>query len=46
MMQKKIILYVLFGLFSLSVYGQHANMDVFRQFSSEDVFYNLEETFY
>ena len=40
------IVYVMLSILSMSVYGQHANMDVFRQFSSEDVFYNLEETFY
>lgn len=45
-MKLRILSYLIFLLIPLSVFGQHANMDVFRQFSSEDVFYNLEETPY
>lgn len=40
------ILYMFLGLFSLSVFGQHANYDVFRQFSSEEDIFNLSENFY
>lgn len=46
MMKYKIILYVLFGLFSLSVSGQHNNEWVFRQFSSEEQIYMLQNDWY
>lgn len=40
------ILYIVIGLFSTTAFGQHANRDVFRQFSSEENIYNLVNTEY
>ena len=40
------IIYIIMSILTLSVFGQHNNWDVFRQFSSEDNVYNLTETEY